>query len=274
MAEYVPISIQDLANKNFNTMQDLSISGDPASLQESLQNGDTYLGSTFGNETAPSDSESGLKMDLTQQILTEFNPAFVLVRPEMYHAYHKFLQYLQGEGFQVAYQDKRIITPEMYKTIYEHIFAQGATSDRFPAWATRSIVYTNSPSRLIVFTDPLNRYGATTLPTGFVDAYKGSAGAQDPRKIRGDLVLNEACERGFNTLTDPVIAMALDPFVACRLLVQQPGSHSHLPSEHAMLRYVAEGIHAPNNEEIPKDLSSINTLPQLQDIYYSLSQSR
>lgn len=274
MGERLPNSIVDLAQKNSRTLTGLNAPENFQDLHASSITGTRYLEQSFPRWNDPSwiPSEAHTRdilsntHALVEEILAFSDIELTLVRPEMYHHTPAILDALRTFGFSILHVDDRTITPDQYQMVYGSVFRHPNVQD---TWATRTMVYLDSPCSMIIFSDPENRFAPKKLADAFVQIYKGREGIRDPATIRGGVVFDEATRLGFQTLADQTLAKALDPMNAYRYVVELPGQqpHSYLPKAFALLKYVAVSVHAPNSEELPRDLAALNTLGELTTLY-------
>lgn len=278
----LPASIKDLAQYNVLAMIGLSIPIVPKNCQESREAGHHYITSVYPHYDHPevrhkefdfpkTDTEID-RYELSGQILREFDIGLALIRPEMFHVRGKMEDFLRKNGFQIVLSDERRVDSRSYGVLYNEAFDIEPAK---PSWPTRTIVYLDSPSFLIVFKDPKKRFGNEKLANGFFENHKGHEGIKDDRTIRGSVVLEEALRLGFHELKSEELALALDPFTTLRNIVQRSGQqpHSHLPKKHALLKYNAVSVHVPNTSEIQRDLAILNDIYQLKGIYDLLGKN-
>ncbi len=274
MVERLPGSIIDMAQKNWRTLAALDAPSSFPDIQTSSVTGNAYLEQTYPRWNDPSWSPSNdrtlsippEKSALVEEMLAVHDIGLALVRPEMYHHTPAILDALMTFGFTINHVDDRTITPDQYQALYGSVFKHPIVTD---TWATRTMVYLNSPCSMIIFSDPEHRFVPIKLADAFVQTYKGREGIRDPATIRGGVVFEEATRLGFHSLSNPTLEGALDPLVAYRHVVALPGQqpHSHIPKPYALLKYVAVSVHAPNSEELPRDLAALNSYGELQTIY-------
>ncbi|MBD3362368.1 hypothetical protein GF362_01475 [Candidatus Dojkabacteria bacterium] len=217
------------------------------------------------------------KTEYISELTEDGNIALLLVKPDMYHIYDSFREFLEDNGFQILYEADKILDIETYEKIYhEKIYGENFCEDfrEIPKSIVRKLcpqrimLLTESPSRLMVFTDPQNRYKDSNLPDGFSKDFKGRQGIQDNATMRGSIIYQEAKRLGFNTLENPILANALDPLHVYRNLIEDPKSplDKHLPMEDRLLQYTGAGVHASKNNEIRGDLGALCTEDELQEI--------
>jgi 2-phosphoglycerate kinase len=199
--------------------------------------------------------------------ISAFNPGMILVRPEMYHNCNAFKDFLERNGFNVLFEADVELDIERYERLYEDAISIPDAQATMP---TRTLVYTDSPCKLMVFADERNRYQGA-LADNFFEEFKGREGIYTPNTLRGDIVYQEARRLGYHELTDPVLADALDPFGAYRRIVQSPsGPHAGYNPEDRLLKYDAVGVHVPNYHELIHDLPIICSKDQLKEILVRL----
>jgi hypothetical protein len=279
MSEKIPNSIINLAEKNKKILENLKyisiITMANYDFEQSQNIGKDYMEKILPQNkyilklgemnsiTEIPDSKKELIDDLISQ-----NIGMILVRPEMYHIYDKFIDFIKNLGLKVFYDDERVINYDQYWTMYKG-------SIRFPeaiySMPTRTMVYTNSPSRIIAFVDPDQKQ--RHLATYFESQFKGKEGVFNLKTLRGGVVYPEAKNLGFEGLNNEEVEIAVDPFKGYRHLVKNFAHHkdnNNINPDEQILRYNAVGVHIPNSNELPFDLSTLNTEAQLNEINTSL----
>lgn len=274
----IPVTIENLADKHNLILMDINITQEEvnADYARSVDAGNAFMEKAlpgYGNKNyiPPAFELSEIQKEVVEGIVNH-DVALLLVRPEMYHHHGAFHGFLDRNGFNIIYSGDRTVDYVQYSQICRGTFSIDDAKHSFP---TRTAVYTNSPTKLIIFTDPKRRYSlkGITLADGFVNEFKGAAGVYQPGTLRGDVVFNEALRLGFDKLDDSVLALATDPFHTCRYLTQLPGTHphSHLPKDRSLMFYNSVSVHIPNGKEIVTDLAILNTISQLNEISNQLN---
>jgi hypothetical protein len=209
--------------------------------------------------------------EITHKLVTENNLASILIRPEMMHIYESFIEFLKKEGFVTNdyLTFDVLMDSDKYWKVYKHAIT---TSQAKLSMPTRTMVYANSLTKLIIFTDnQKKRFKDEKLSDKFFETYKGKAGIYSPKTLRGDIVYKEAIKLGLNELKDPILALAFDPINMYRHLVSSnEGPHQILPDNKLMF-YTSVSVHIPNSLEIENDLAVLLNKKQLLQIYNSLN---
>ena len=212
------------------------------------------------------------KFKLASFLVTEHDLGMLLIRPEMYHHSGAVLGFLTENNFRIRYVSNRNVGKEAYMAMYGDVFNRPPA---IPSLPTRTIVYLDSPSMLVLFSDPKKRFSDKSLAEGFCAEYKGKEGLFNSQTIRGGVVYPEAIRLGFHTLVNEALQLALDPLTALRHIVassteNQP--HSYLPPDKSLLKYHAVSVRVPNSKEIIRDLYVLNDKDQLREIEYGISK--
>lgn len=263
----VPEELARLADRNTRVMRTYGIpSGNNPSVASEIFASRRYSGavSELGFRFALPSIEPLDESDRLMDTIAGFNPGMLLVRPDMYHHRDAFVSFLLENGFIPHYVSDVQISQPVYEQMYFDVFKR---SDARPAFPNRTLIYTDSPATLIVFSDPTQRYGDAKLADNFFDDFKGKQGEPDGRTVRGKVVFDEAVRLGYHKLDNPVIAQAVDPLGSYREAVKsKEGPHAHLPDEYKLLNYTGVGVHVPNFTEMMNDLPAICDVQQLEEI--------
>lgn len=171
----------------------------------------------------------------------------ILVRPEMLHAYKLVEGFLLEKGFKVELSLEKKVDFNHYWAIYKDSLTDPNSSMDFP---TRTLIYTSGYCRLIVFTDPENRYNAKMMDE-FCRLFKGKEGIIREGTIRGDIVLKELIRIGVGDRSNKELEFALDPIGMYRHIVDGniPSDNIHGKCDYPFLHYVGGGVHIPNEDE-------------------------
>jgi hypothetical protein len=197
--------------------------------------------------------------------ITQFDPALILLRPEMVHQSDSILDFLTNNGFSPQWLDDIRVTNNQYWHLYKHAIVRPQARKSMP---TRTITYTDLPSKLILFTDPHNRFNSVEQPLadGFVNEFKGVHASYQHNTLRGDLVYREALRLGLHTLTG-IVSLATDPFrTLSHIIYDNDNYHNYLPISYRPLIYNSVGVHVPNSAEFKRDLCILLTNDQLTEI--------
>jgi hypothetical protein len=279
MPEKIPQTIINLADKNIRTLEKLKYLS-----IVTLANYDfTYsqkLGADYMENVLPAEkyklkiNESNsiteipeTKKELINSLISK-NIAMILVRPEMFHIHDQFSNFISNLGLKVFYTAERSISFDQYWNLYKGSIR---FPDAIPSMPTRTMVYTDSPVMLIAFVDPLKSH--SNLASLFETNFKGKEGSYNQHTLRGGVVYPEAKKLGFDTLENQIIENATDPFKGYQHLILSDLHQNNInikPNEQ-ILRYNAVSVHIPNSEEIPYDLSTLNTENQLIEMNKSLA---
>ncbi len=287
MIEKIPSSLEQLADNNSKILKKYNIIRDSiiSSFAKTQISGDFYLKSEFkanNIDTSPDGKFQRLGLSEVQQEkrevlsdILDFDPAMIVVRPEMFHLKNEICDFLVANDFRVNFiTDKQITIKEYFQLYKEVIKNVPALQSALPS---RTMTYTNALSSIIIFSDPQDRFTRMdqTLADGFFNSFKGTEGKPTKNTIRGDLVFNEALRLGFNNMSNPTISQAVDPFGAYAQIIEQPGEHwYHLKTEEKLyaLMYNGQGIHFPNSAELPRDIATLHSCETLLEILESLSK--
>lgn len=276
----LPESIINLAGLNATVLAILGSNYFHRSWQESQDIGQQYISGLYPDYDQPkirhnrldfpATPQEQIRLETAKTITQENNIGLILIRPEMYHIKNNFCEFLIKNGFNIVYEDPRIVDTRTYAALYNSTFDVEAAK---PAWPTRTVVYVDSLSYQIIFIDPKNRF--ESLADSFFTQYKGQEGILQRNTLRGEVVYSEAIKLGFDGLKGEELSLALDPFTALRNIVQLPGKqpHSHLPHNLSLLKYNAVSVHIPNATELTRHLAALNDDYQLKQIYELLSKS-
>lgn len=211
------------------------------------------------------------KGKLMRNIMVDGNVAMILIRPEMHHASDAFVDYLKRQGYDILLQSDKSIDIQQYEKMYAHAIIE---PDARPTMPTRTMVYVDSPSKLIVFSDPNKaRDSEEHLADSFFRLHKGRQGVNDGHTLRGGIVYEEAKTLGLDQLEHPIVQRAVDPMSAYRHLVfgdhSLPSPHLQLPQDDQLLQYTGVGVHIPDSTEINRDLGAICTEDDLKEILFN-----
>jgi hypothetical protein len=207
------------------------------------------------------------KKELINSLISK-NIAMILVRPEMFHIHDQFSNFISNLGLKVFYIAERSISFDQYWTLYKGSIR---FPDAIPSMPTRTMVYTDSPVMLIAFVDPLQSH--SNLASFFETNFKGKEGIYNQHTLRGGIVYPEAKKLSFDNLENQIVKNATDPFKGYQHLISS-GMHQNnvnMKPNEQILRYNAVSVHIPNSEEIPYDLSTLNTENQLIEMNKSLA---
>lgn len=273
----LPGSIVDLAFKNECHSQAV---GTFPSHDQSQDYGAKYLRSTYpslvsGNfdseNNFPRNSGDVERQKALLEIMVARSFGAVMVRPEMYHHRAKIADFIENQGFRITSELDRSVGYDPYAVMYRDVFSREAA---LPSLPTRTMVYINSPSSLLVFVDNKNRYANKPIADVFCEKFKGKEAIPDANTVRGGVVLTEALRLGYDLLQDPVLQLALDPINALRNIVKLPGiqPHSHLPIERRLLKYDAVSVHVPDSTEIIRDLAVLCSIGEIEEIAHGITR--
>lgn len=281
MPEKLPLSIINLANKNMKNLEKLKYFSIITLLNydftQSQKLGEDYMESVLPRDKFKLKANEGnsiteipiAKKELIDSLISK-NIAMILVRPEMFHIHDQFSNFISQLGLKIFYTAERSISLDQYWTLYKGSIR---FADAVPSMPTRTMVYTDSPVMLIAFVDPLQSH--PNLASFFETNFKGKEGIYNQHTLRGGIVYPEAKKLGFDNLENQIVENATDPFKGYRHLISS-GLHKNnkniKPSEQ-ILRYNAVSVHIPNSEEIPYDLSTLNTENQLIEMNNSLANA-
>ena len=272
MSEKIPTNIYNLAEKNYKLLQQLKyasiITMVNYDFSASQKLGEKYMDKVLPRENfvlkeGEYNSVTEIpveKHELIEDLISK-NIALILVRPEMLHIHRSFAGFIEDIGLKVFYTSERIVSYDQYWTLYKGSIR---FPEAVPSMPTRTMVYTHSPCVFIAFVDPQNRH--SNLADFFERKYKGKAGVVDKQSLRGGVVYPEAKKLGFDTLHSEVVAGATDPFFGYRHLVDMNNQGISIEHHENILKYNAVSVHIPNSREIPYDLSTLNTVEQLEEI--------
>ena len=181
-----------------------------------------------------------------------------LVRPDMYHTYPAAEKLIANNGFTLI----ESIATEIDSGAYWQMYSDALTGhEPRKTRLTRAAVYIGSPCRLLVFHDQVRESDGSAAADRIFSEFKGTQGTPSQGTLRGEVVLNSALKLGFDTLCDPLIAAAVDPFGAYRKIVAEKHQTNHATATYPMLFYNGVGIHVPNYSEMQTDLRAI--MPEL-----------
>ncbi|MBI4130159.1 hypothetical protein HY468_02490 [Candidatus Roizmanbacteria bacterium] len=262
----IPPELANLAADNTRTLRQLGIPTDDSQKAGMLfaQRRFTGFVQTPTSEFELSEQENTDDVDRLMRNIGDLNPGMILIRPDMYHHRQAFVDFLLEHGFCPHYIVDTTISESAYEQMYHDVFQRAAAR---PALPNRTLVYTDSPVTLIMFSDPARRYGEAKLADKIVQHFKGEPGVPDEQTLRGKVVFQEATRLGYHRLDNPTVAQAVDPIGAYRQAVQsKQGPHLHLPEEYQLLNYTGVGVHVPDFKEMMRDLPLICNRKQLEEI--------
>lgn len=275
----IPHTLMTLAFKNEYLASQFPHSDN---IEGSQAAGKKYLSSVFPdwenptkmqqNSKFPENDTDDEKFKFVSDLVTKLDLGMLLVRPEMYHHSGAVMDFLTQNNFKIRYAGNRNVDRKAYAVMYGDVFNRPPA---IPSLPTRTMVYLDSPSMLILFSDPRKRFSDKSLADGFCAGFKGKEGLPDSKTVRGGVVYPEAIRLGFHTLVNEALRLALDPLTALRHIVasspeNQP--HSYLPPNKSLLKYNAVSVHVPDSREIIRDLCVLNNKYQLGEIEYGISR--
>lgn len=279
MPEKIPQSIINLADKNIRILEKLKylsiVTLANYDFTHSQKLGADYMENVLPAEKFKLKINEGnsiteipeTKKELINSLISK-NIAMILVRPEMFHIHDQFSNFISNLGLKVFYTAERSISFDQYWTLYKGSIR---FPDAIPSMPTRTMVYTDSPVMLIAFVDPLQSH--SNLASFFETNFKGKEGIYNQHTLRGGIVYPEAKKLGFDNLENQIVENATDPFKGYQHLISS-GMHQNnvnMKPNEQILRYNAVSVHIPNSEEIPYDLSTLNTENQLIEMNKSLA---
>lgn len=188
---------------------------------------------------------SNVPNNITQLIMK--GAGLILVRPEMVHAYKLVEGFLSERGFEIKASIEKKIDFNHYWAIYNDGLINPNSFLDFP---TRTLIYTSGYCRLIIFTDPKNRYRSNMMDE-FCRLFKGKEGVIQEGTIRGDIVLKELIKIGVGDSLNKDLEFALDPIGIYRHIVDAdiPSDGIHNRRDYPFLHYVGAGVHIPDSDE-------------------------
>ncbi len=171
----------------------------------------------------------------------------ILIRPEMLHAHKLVERFLTERRFKVEISLEKKIDFNSYWAIYNDGLIN---PDSFLDFPTRTLIYTSGHCRLIIFTDPKNRYGSKMMDD-FCRLFKGEEGVIKEGTIRGEIVLRELLRVGVGDRSKKDLEFILDPIGMYRHIVDAniPSDGIHNKCDHPFLHYAGAGVHIPDSGE-------------------------
>jgi hypothetical protein len=215
----IPKNILNLYEKNASLLETMNFSRNYDNPLE-LCNTDAYRKSGLFTETIVNSmfSETHELPPLPDENISR-NIGMILVRPDMVHVTAKFESYV-SDRFELLYKSNIVMDIDTYWHMYSHdLYRRETMHSRL----TRAALYIGSECCLFVFRD--NADVSDVKTTDYVhETLRGSQGVYKNGTLRGDIVYHSAIELGLHKLdnnTDPLVALAVDPFGAYQTLANQ-----------------------------------------------------
>lgn len=172
----------------------------------------------------------------------------ILIRPEIKHISPLVYQYLECNHFNILYSKPLQLDFDQYWGLYEHAFGHPIKEGHV---RRRVFGYVGRETELLLFNDPVTRYGSTgiDLAEGIKREHKGTAGKYDGKTLRGGLIYIEM-HMAFSP-ANSLAQFALDPIMQYRYA--DPNEYNGGVPDQVLANL--PGVHLPEGHEVLKDLA-------------------
>ncbi|MCA9380280.1 hypothetical protein KC675_03835 [Candidatus Dojkabacteria bacterium] len=172
----------------------------------------------------------------------------ILIRPEIKHISSLITQYLEQNTLNILFRKQLQLSFDQYWGLYEHAFGHPVKEGHV---RRRIFGYVGRETELLLFNDPLRRYGDSgiDLAEGVKREHKGTAGKYDGKTLRGGVIF---AEMSMAMIPGNILSqLALDPILQYRYA--NPDVYSDGVTDHVLANL--PGVHMPEGHELLKDLA-------------------